>query len=102
MTLHVTVGGGLVVGTPLGRRIATFAFLPFFPLLERFFCTSLGQSRLKWPEALQMWHWSLIDTAAITALRLEMGGVDDFLDRSSMWKLIAVCLICSWLKERSL
>ena len=27
MILCVTVGGGLVVGTLLGRRIATFAFL---------------------------------------------------------------------------
>ena len=27
VTLCITVGGGLVVGTPLGRRIATFAFL---------------------------------------------------------------------------
>ena len=36
----------------------------------------------------QWWHWSLLDAASIAAPRPEMGGADDFLDRSSMWKLI--------------
>ena len=31
VTLHVTVGGGFVVGAPLVRRIATFAFYTLLP-----------------------------------------------------------------------
>ena len=86
-----------------GEGSPSLLFLPFlFPLLERFFCANLGQSHLKWPEVLQWWHWSVLDAAAIAAPRPEMGGEDDFLDRSSMWKFVAVCLVWSSSKERSL
>ena len=79
----------------MGEGSPPLLFVPFvFPLLERFFRASLRQSRLKRQEALKWWHWSLLDSAAIAAPRPEVGSADDVLDRSSMWKLIAVCLIC--------
>ena len=92
------MGGGLVVGTLLGRRIATFAFLALLLPVETILLRKLRAVALEVAGSLTV----LLDAATIAAPCPELGGADGFLDRSSIWKLIAVRLICSRLKERSL
>ena len=95
MTLCVTVGGDLVVGTPLGRSNAAFAFLTLLPPVGTILLRKLRAVALEVAGSLTV----LLDAATIAAPCPELGGADGFLDRSSIWKLIAVRLICSRLKE---